>query len=69
VQDGSEVISGNRSYGRITYEDAEEMVTDTLMKFINAEMPAGCAADAWLYTVARNVVIDWVAQADCRQAR
>ncbi|MES2945418.1 MAG: sigma factor, partial [Pseudomonadota bacterium] len=51
----------NKSFRRANHEDAEEMVADTVMKFINsaAEIPADCAKDAWLYTIARNVVIDW----------
>ncbi|MBP8018433.1 MAG: RNA polymerase sigma factor [Hylemonella sp.] len=47
------------SYGHATEEDAEDLLSVTLIKFLESNVPAGCAPDAWLLTICKNVVLDW----------
>ena len=47
------------SYGYATEEDAEDLLSITLVKFLESNVPAGCAPDAWLLTICKNAVLDW----------
>ncbi len=47
------------SYRRATDEDAEEILMSTVMAFVTEPIAPGCSADAWLFRIARNELIDW----------
>lgn len=39
--------------------EAEELVQDVMMKFILRPLPQDCRAEPWLWTLARNTLVDW----------
>jgi DNA-directed RNA polymerase specialized sigma24 family protein len=47
------------SYNQATDEDAEEILMNTVMAFVTQPIPSGGSPDAWLFTIARNELIDW----------
>ncbi len=47
------------SYRKAGDEDAEEILADTIMAFVSNPIPSGCSAEAWLFRIARNELIDW----------
>jgi DNA-directed RNA polymerase specialized sigma24 family protein len=47
------------SYNQATDEDAEEILMNTVMAFVTKPIPTGGSPDAWLFTIARNELIDW----------
>jgi len=47
------------SYRQANDEDAEELMMNTIMAFITKPCPPYCNPEAWLYTIARNELIDW----------
>lgn len=47
------------SYNQANEEDAEEILMNTVMAFVTKPIPIGGSADAWLFTIARNELIDW----------
>jgi RNA polymerase sigma factor (sigma-70 family) len=47
------------TYGQATAEDIEDLLSETFMNFLEADIPGACSADAWLLTTCRNVIIDW----------
>jgi DNA-directed RNA polymerase specialized sigma24 family protein len=47
------------SYRQAKEEDAEEILMSTILAFVTEPIPTGCSAEAWLFKIARNELIDW----------
>ncbi len=47
------------SYNQANEEDAEEILMNTVLAFVTKPMLTGVSADAWLFTITRNELIDW----------
>jgi len=47
------------SYNQASDEDAEEILMNTVMAFVTKPIPSGVSADAWLFAITRNELIDW----------
>lgn len=47
------------SYHQATDEDAEEILMNAVMAFVTRPLPTGGSADAWLFAITRNELIDW----------
>lgn len=45
---------------RVPPDDAQELVTDVWMKFMNSRFDGQTRAVVWLWTVAGSVLLDWV---------
>ena len=45
---------------RVPLDDAQELVTDVWMKFMNSRFEGETRAVVWLWTVASSVLLDWV---------
>lgn len=47
------------SYRQANEQDAEEIMMSSLMAFIDKPCPLNCNPQAWLFSIARNELIDW----------
>jgi len=47
------------SYHQASDEDTEEILMNTVMAFVTKPFPAGASAEAWLFAITRNELIDW----------
>ncbi len=47
------------SYRQASDEDAEEIMMSAIMAFISKPIPFEASAEAWLFAIARNELIDW----------
>jgi DNA-directed RNA polymerase specialized sigma24 family protein len=55
---GARLVRYAMQHGRVTESVAEELAADAILQFVLQPAPPGCAAEVWLWALARHVLID-----------
>jgi DNA-directed RNA polymerase specialized sigma24 family protein len=61
---GSRLLRYFVNHGRASDSVAEELASDAILQFVLQPVPASCPADVWLWTIARNALVDWARAQD-----
>jgi DNA-directed RNA polymerase specialized sigma24 family protein len=61
---GSRLLRYFVHHGRASDSVAEELASDAILQFVLQPVPASCSAEVWLWTIARNGLIDWAREQD-----
>jgi DNA-directed RNA polymerase specialized sigma24 family protein len=61
---GARLLRYFATHGRASDSVAEELTSDAILQFVLQPLPASCPPDVWLWTIARNGLIDWARAQD-----
>ncbi len=61
---GARLLRYFAAHGRASDSVAEELTSDAILQFVLQPLPASCPPDVWLWTIARNGLIDWARAQD-----